>query len=164
MSIRPLEEGDITVLRKLLEATEVFSAEEVDVAVEMMEEVVAEKEHKDYAMFTYVDDSGAVRGYYCVGPVSFSDTTFDLYWIATDPAAHGRGIGRSLVGHCERHVRSTGGIKIVAETSSRSSYDGTRKFYERCGFSEEARIRNYYRQGDDLVVYSKDVSAQPLSS
>jgi len=163
MPIRPLLEEDIAALGKILEATEVFSSEEVDVATEMMNDAAVEGGDEDYAMFTYVDESGTVRGYYCVGPVSFSTTTFDLYWIATDPAVHGQGIGKKLIMHCEEYVRGNNGMKIVAETSSRSAYEGTRKFYERCGFSEEARIRNYYRQGDDLVVYTKTVIAEPLT-
>ncbi len=157
MPIRPLVEEDIPALRKLLEATNVFSPEEVNVAVEMMEDVVRERQHKDYTISTYVDERGTLRGYYCVGPVSFSKTTYDLYWIATDPALHGKGIGRSLIEHCERYVRSNNGMKIVAETSSRPAYNGTRRFYERCGFVEEARIRNYYNTGDDLVVYTKTI-------
>ncbi|MBM4170178.1 MAG: GNAT family N-acetyltransferase [Ignavibacteria bacterium] len=157
MPIRPLSGEDIPALRRLLDATRVFSSEEVDVAIGMMEEVVGAEEHEDYAMFSFVDDAGTVRGYYCIGPVSFSRTTFDLYWIATDPELHGKGIGRSLIEHCERYVRSNSGIKIVAETSSRPAYDGTRRFYERCGFVEEARIRDYYRTGDDLVVYTKTI-------
>lgn len=157
MVIRPIVKEDIPELKRILEATEVFKSEEMVAAVEMMETVVHDPHQEDYVMFTAIDDARAVRGYYCVGPVSFSDTTFDLYWIAADPEVHGKGFGKQLIEHCESFVRSKNGKLLIAETSSRPSYEKTRKFYERCGYAAEARIRNYYSIGDDLVVYSKTI-------
>jgi ribosomal protein S18 acetylase RimI-like enzyme len=54
-------------------------------------------------------------------------------------------------------VRAMGGRQVVAETSSRPSYDGTRIFYRRRGYREAARIPDYYRPGDDLVVFTKRI-------
>jgi hypothetical protein len=44
---------------------------------------------------------------------------------------------------------------VVAETSSQPKYEKTRRFYLTRGYAELARIRDYYRRGDDLVVYGK---------
>ncbi len=49
------------------------------------------------------------------------------------------------------------GKKIIAETSSLTMYDRTRAFYVKYGFAEEARIRNYYSVGDDLVIFTKQL-------
>lgn len=157
MPIRPLVEKDIPALKKILESTGVFKAEEVRVAVEMMETVVQDRHQEDYTMFSYADEQDQALGYYCVGQISFSDTAFDLYWIATDPKEHGKGIGTKLIEHCESFVRSRNGKLLIAETSSRPSYEQTRMFYEKRGYEAEARIKNYYSLGDDLVVYSKTI-------
>ena len=47
---------------------------------------------------------------------------------------------------------------IIAETSSQPKYDKARLFYERLGFMEAARIRDFYRVGDDKIIYIKACS------
>ncbi len=84
--------------------------------------------------------------------------TFDLYWIAVDPALHGRGFGSRLMRHAEEYVKSERGRLMIVETSSRPSYEPTRRFYSSSGYSELAHIAGYYRPDDDLVVFGKYVS------
>lgn len=155
MPIRPLERGDIGPLRGILEATKVFRAEELDVAQELMEYALDHPTQKDYDLFSDLDEDGRVRGYYCMGATPMTDGTYDLYWIASDPALHGQGIGSRLLCHCEDRVREHGGRVIVVETSSQPAYEPTRRFYARRGYREEARIQHYYRTGDDLVIFTK---------
>ncbi len=153
MQIRRLERKDVEPLRKILEATNVFRGEEVDTAVELMEATLEETE--DYIQMTAADESDNAQGYYCVGPTPMTKSTFDLYWIAVNPALHGKGIGHQLIADCERTVRSMNGSLIVVETSSLPKYDGTRRFYVRNNYLETARIRDYYAPGDDLMIYTK---------
>jgi len=157
MSIRPFQREDVQPLLEILRATKVFREEEIDVALELMEIVVGEKDQKDYVSFTLVDDLNTVRGYYCVGPTPMTASTYDLYWIAVDPSVHGQGIGTQLLRHCEEYVRSKGGTLIIAETSSQPKYESTRSFYRRHHYTESSRIKDYYAPGDDLVVYSKNL-------
>ncbi|MEX0602783.1 MAG: GNAT family N-acetyltransferase [Bacteroidota bacterium] len=142
-------------LERILRNTDVFRPEELEVALELMQVVIDEPGQEDYMMQTLVDEEGVVRGYYCVGPTPMTEGTFDLYWIASDPEVHGKGVGTKLLEHCETIVRSRNGKLIVAETSSQPKYDATRAFYERRGYCLAARIRDYYSPGDDLVIYSK---------
>lgn len=157
MPVRPFAKEDIQPLKEILVATGVFKKEEIDVAVELMEIVIEEPDQRDYLMFTGVDEEKTILGYYCVGPTPLTETTYDLYWMAVDVRLHGRGVGRELMEHCFDMVASRGGKKIIAETSSQESYDRTRAFYVKRGFVEEARIRNYYSPGDDLVIYTKNL-------
>ena len=64
-------------------------------------------------------------------------------------------IGKTLLKHSEELVKSRGATLMIAETSSKPSYDNTNRFYLRNAYREVARIRNYYAEGDDLVVYGK---------
>lgn len=157
MSIRPFQKEDIQPLLEILRATDMFREEEIGVALELMEIVAEEKDQKDYASCTFVDDSNTVRGYYCVGPTPMTASTYDLYWIAVDPRVHAQGVGKRLLRHCEEYVRSKGGTLIIAETSSQPKYENTRSFYRRNHYTEASRIKNYYSQGDDLVAYTKNL-------
>ena len=155
MQIRSFRQTDIPPLTEILRASDMFRTEEIHVAVELMEIVADDSSEEDYTMYTAVDETEKVLGYYCVGPTAMTAGTFDLYWIAVDPGIQRRGFGKQLLAHCEGLVRSQQGHLIVVETSSQEKYDSTRKFYERTGYTEEARIRGYYSADDDLVIYTK---------
>jgi GNAT superfamily N-acetyltransferase len=158
MPIRKFERTDVVPLTAIVRATGVFREEEIDVAAELMDVAANDAQQRDYIIYSFIDDAGAPRGYYCVGPTPMTKSTFDLYWIAVDPTLHGTGVGFQLLRHCEDLVQSLGGTLIMVETSSLPKYDQTRKFYLRNAYAEEARIRSYYAPGDDLVVYSKHIT------
>ncbi len=153
-TIRTLRAGDRESLRELLVRTDVFTTEEVEIAMELIDVVLEKPEQKDYIIFTYVEEEN-VLGYYCIGPTPATEATFDLYWIAVDPSTQGKGIGSQLNVHAEKLVRSRGGRLLIAETSSQPRYDKTRRFYATAGYQELSRITDYYKVGDDLVVFGK---------
>lgn len=155
ISVRPLERSDREPIGKLLRETGVFSDEETDVALELIDTALNTRGQKDYIIYTGVGENGDVAGYYCVGPTPMTASTWDLYWIAVSPSFQGRDFGRTLLEHAEELVVSRGGKLLIAETSSKPSYDATNRFYRNNGYLELSRIRNYYREGDDLVVYGK---------
>jgi hypothetical protein len=48
---------------------------------------------------------------------------------------------------------------MIVETSSRDDYAPTRRFYNKRGYEEAARLRDFYAPGDDRVVLSKRMGA-----
>ena len=96
--IRELENRDLDAVREILIACGAFNDEEVSVAIELMEEGVAEGLAGNYPLFGAEWD-GVLRGYICIGRVLFTRSTWHLYWIAVHPAAQARGIGRALQMH-----------------------------------------------------------------
>ncbi len=152
--IRPLKREDREPLHQLLVETDVFTKEEVDIALELIDMCLNTIKQKDYIIFSY-ESEGEVAGYYCIGPTPATDGTFDLYWIAVKPSMQGRGIGSLLNTHAENLIRNHGGRLVIAETSSQPRYEKTRLFYTTHGYSELSRIRDYYKVGDDLVVFGK---------
>ncbi|MFH0992388.1 MAG: GNAT family N-acetyltransferase [bacterium] len=153
--IRKFQKEDIEALTSILQETRVFNPNEIDVAVELMQVAAGDPHQKDYILYTFVEEPGIVRGYYCMGHTPMTVSTYDLYWIAVDLSCHGKGIGKQLLLHCEELAKSKGGTLIIAETSSLPKYENTRMFYLKNNYTEASRIRDFYSPGDGLVVYCK---------
>ncbi len=154
MAIRSVVAHDAERIHAILDATGVFTAAEIACANELIHEAIHEDEG-DYFVYVLVDEHSVVQGYVCFGPTPLTDGTYDLYWIAVDPTAHGRGYGQQLVAFVERELRAEGGRLLLIETSSKDAYGPTQAFYLRCGYVELARIPGFYREGDDKIVYGK---------
>jgi ribosomal protein S18 acetylase RimI-like enzyme len=96
-----------------------------------------------------------VLGFACYGPRDLTSGVFDLYWIAVDSKTHRNGIGRRLLNATEAAVCKAGGRMLIAETSGTAHYEPTRKFYLGMGYAMEATIKDFYIEGDDLVIFIK---------
>jgi ribosomal protein S18 acetylase RimI-like enzyme len=93
-------------------------------------------------------------GWVCFGPTPCSEGTYDLYWIAVSPHCQGQGVGKALMAFAEERIRQRGGRLIIIETSGRAIYAPTRGFYLGLGYTESARVPDFYAPDDDKVVYS----------
>ena len=156
--VRPLVRDDRETVRRIIEATGHFTTAETSTALELIDEWLAEGEQSEYFVYVLEEQTSSwavVRGYVCYGPAPLTEGTFDLYWIAVDPVSHGRGYGQQLLAFAESDARRRGGRAMLIETSSQESYERTIRFYERAGYSLVARIPEYYRPGDDKLLYRK---------
>lgn len=153
MEIRPLSAADRPQLAELLSRIETFSPQEVVCALELID-AAAQPNHPDYLAQVAVEGA-VVLGYVCYGPTPMTEGTWDLYWIASDPRARGQGVGKKLVASMEAELKRREGRVVRVETSATESYDGTHRFYEATGYKEEARIREFYRRGEDLIILTK---------
>jgi len=104
--------------------------------------------------FLVAHHDGRVVGYTCYGERALTEGTYDLFWIAVDPSARRLGVGRALMRATEAEVQKRGGRILIAETSGMESYASTRAFYESVGYQKEAVIRDFYKPGDDLAIYT----------
>jgi ribosomal protein S18 acetylase RimI-like enzyme len=153
-------------VREILDATAVFRPEEVEVALELFDERLGTADgtrrsgeerarSSEYEFIGAFDAAGGLAGYACFGPTPSTDRTYDLYWIAVHPAAQGEGAGSTLLAAVERRLAEQGARLFVIETSSRSDYGLTRRFYLARGYTEAARARDFYASEDDRVIYTK---------
>jgi len=162
-------ESDPAAIRRIVSSTGFFRPAEVDVAVELADERLAKADASGYHFVFLAEDgadSGAdpagaspeaprVVGYACFGPIACTVDSFDLYWIAVDHSAQGRGLGKRLMREAESRVAAMGGRRVYIETSSQPLYEPTRRFYLGCGYAEEARLRDFYTAGDDKIIYTR---------
>ena len=155
MDIRPLEEKDREPLASLIRRIETFSPEEQVCAIELVD-LALQPNNPDYRVLV-ADRDGTLVGYVCYGPTPMTEGTHDLYWIASDPTVRGQGVGASLVAGMEADLRRKSARIIRVETSATEAYGPTRGFYASMKYTEEARIRDFYKVGDDLIILSKRV-------
>ena len=66
--------------------------------------------------------------------------------------------GTRLLAEVERRLGENAGRLLVVETSGRAAYAPTRAFYARRGYTEVARVRDFYAPGDDRIVFTKRLS------
>ena len=77
----------------------------------------------------------------------------ELLRIAVDPAARRRGLGRRLLGLCERELHQNGIRSLHLEV--RLSNIAAQALYEAVGWRRTGQRQHYYRDGEDAVLYSK---------
>lgn len=152
-TLRPARPDDRATIEAITRDAGVFHDDEVPVALEVFDAAVG----GDPGYVAVVAERGGrAAGWVCWGATPCTRGTYDMYWLAVDPAQHGAGIGSQLVAEMERRLNGVGRL-IVVETAGRPDYAPTRAFYEARGYARTATIPDFYAPGDDLVVYVKSL-------
>lgn len=148
---------DPEMVRRMVAYSGFFSAAEVEIALELVNERIGKGEASGY-FFSFAERGGETVGYSCFGPVPGTVGSWDLYWIAVMPDLRGAGLGKRIIRQVEAEIRRMGGRRVYVETSSRETYHPTRAFYRRCGYREEATLEDFYSQGDGKIIFLKVLS------
>lgn len=149
--LRELRASDRAALERAVRSTNAFREDEVEVALELID--AGTNPRSGYLFTVAVDENDLPVGYACWGLTPLSDGAYDLYWIVVAASEQGRGLGRVLLEHVVRDVRARAGRLVIIETSGKPEYAAQRAFYERCGCTLLARYPDFYRLGDDKLVY-----------
>jgi len=157
--IRKLELADRSRIEEMVISSGKFNDVEITTALELVDDALNEGEESGYifAMLECGKEPPVLHGYACYGPAPLTEGVYDLYWIVVDPAAQRKGFGRYLLEYVESDIMKRGGRMVLIETSSQETYSTTIRFYERNGYQLVARINNFYRIGDDKLVFSKEL-------
>jgi ribosomal protein S18 acetylase RimI-like enzyme len=152
-------------VREILDATSVFTGDEVAVALELFDSGIPEAPMRPdnpangappvYEFIGGFAEDDRLMGYACFGATPGTDGAYDLYWIAMHPARQHVGGGTRLLRAVEERLQARGARLLAAETSSRDQYARTRRFYERSGYRCAAAIADFYGPGDQRLVYLK---------
>ncbi len=149
--------GDREDVRNIALSSGFFRQDEVDVAVELVDEVLAKGEASGYH-FIFALIEGRPAGFVCYGSIPCTIGSYDLYWIAVEENYRGRGIGKKLLIRAEEQIGARQGRQIFIETSSTEKYAATRNFYLAAEYLQAARLADFYLPGDDKIIYSKRLS------
>ncbi len=137
----------------MLDGTELFPSEMLP---DMLSDFLSSSEGTDIWL-TYEAD-GVPIGFCYAAPEALTEGTWNMLAIAVLPSKQGLGAGGAIVAHLEDTLRKQGHRVLIADTSGAEAFSQTRAFYRKAGYTQEARIRDFWAQGDDKVVFWKALS------
>lgn len=155
MKISVTTEAHIPDIQAILSETELFPPEMLP---EMIDPFL-EQQTQDQIWLTCLVAKTPV-GFCFADPEAMTDGTYNMRAIAVAPAEQGKGYGAALTGALEDALTQLGQRLLLVDTSGTDDFAKTRRFYAHNGYAEEARIRNYWADGDDKIVLSKSLSGQ----
>ena len=148
-SVRAVAAADVTALKGLIAELGLFPSE-------MLEGMLAAYLARDFSggfWLTY-DAGGPLAIAHC-GPDRMAEGTWYLHLIAVHPDRQGSGLGTALLNEVEQALHARGERLLLVEMSAVPEFDAARAFCLKRGFAEEARIRDFYQDGEDKVVFRK---------
>ena len=148
--IRKVVRNDLEGLRNVLDTIELFPAEMLD---DMMLDYFDNSETEEI-WFTSIQHKKPVSIGYCA-PEQLTDRTYNLYAIGVQSDLQGNGIGKKMMTFIEEYLKSKGNRVLIVETSSMPEFEQTREFYLKIGYTKEAVIRDFWKEGDDKVIFWK---------
>jgi len=163
-TIRPLAPGDRPAIERILRQVKVFTEEEIETALQIVDLYLQNSGQQDYLIKVAADEKDSPLGYICYGKTPMTDGVYHLYWIAVDPSHQAHGIGGELLRFMERNVKDLRGRMILVETSSSPEYQRARDFYSKHGYREVARIDDFYRVNEGLIIYQRKLEDQKVAA
>ena len=153
-ALLPSQPADSRALLAIAEGTGVFKSIEIQALEEVLSDYHAQEHANGHRCVTGWREGGPI-GFVYWAPAPMTDRTWHLYWIAVRRDLQSLGSGARLLAFCEAEVLAAGGRLLLIETSSLPSYEPTRRFYAEHGYQPPAVIRDFYADGDDLLVFRK---------
>lgn len=150
MIIRPTKAEDLPTLQHVLAETQLFPP---DMLPDMIAPFLGGTASDELWLTAEVDGQAAGLCYAAAEPMT--EGTWNMRAIAVHPACQGTGIGTGLTDHLEQSLRRTEQRLLIVDTSGLDDFRQTRAFYRRNGYTEEARIRDFWAAGDDKIVFRK---------
>lgn len=161
-AIRPARPEDQSALIDLAEATGLFQRPELEELAGMIAAGFAGELGDDHRWVVVEGagvegpgEGGGIEAAAYYAPEMMAEAVWSLYFIGVQPDRQGRGLGAALLRHVEDDLTARGARLLLVETTGLDSFEATRRFYRKNGYGEEARIRDFYRQGEDKVIFRK---------
>ncbi len=152
--IRPALPADQPGMIAAIGASGLFPPDEMGGIDEMLTDYFSDDQDKEHFWITAETDSGSVGAAY-TAPERMTDGTWNTYLIAVHGDHQGQGHGAALMHYIEQTLAERGARVLLVETSGLPDFALTRAFYHKLGYDEEARIREFYKAGDDKIVFCK---------
>lgn len=153
MNTRPTKQDDIVALQEVLKGTELFPSEMLP---DMVGGFLSDAGSSD--IWLTCEANGKAVGFCYAVPEELAEGAWNELAIAILPTEQENGFGGAITKHLEAELKERGQRILIADTSSVDEFAQTREFYRKNGYSEEARIRDFWAAGDDKVVFWKSLN------
>ena len=150
IEIRKAIKNDVEGLKEVLDTIELFPSEMLD---DLMSDFFDNPETEAIWFTALQEDKPCAIGY--CAPEKLTDRTFNLYAIGVQNDLQGKGVGKKMMTFIEDYLRNQGGRILIVDTSSTPEFNLTREFYLKIGYTKEATIRDFWKEGDDKVIFWK---------
>lgn len=154
--IRPATLSDKNGMIKLFSVLNLFNTDELRLMSDLVDSYFDETLGEGHYWIVSDDDGITSAAYYA--PESFGQNVYNLYFIGVLPNGQGQGIGSSMLKYVENHLKELKQRLLLVETSGLASFEKTRGFYLKNNYEKEATIREYYKEGDDKIIFRKKLS------
>ena len=151
--IRLATPNDTHKLLALAEAIGLFEPNQIEELAQMLSQHFSDEDNSEGLWFTDYEHEPVGVAY--VAPERMTEGTWNIYLIAVHPDYQRQGRGASLLSHIEQILIQRGERVLIVETSGLDDFEYVRAFYRKSGYEEEARIREFYKAGDDKVIFRK---------
>ncbi len=155
--IRPIIPDDSAAIVTLTITSGLFPADEVGIVEQLITDYFAGNCDRGHVCVLDIETEPLGVAYY--EPVRATDRTWELLMIGVRKDQQGMGRGSALLSYVEHALQADGQRLLLVETSGVPSFALTREFYVKCGYEAEARIRDYYAPGDDMILFRKMLNA-----
>ncbi|TBN49066.1 GNAT family N-acetyltransferase [Paracoccus sediminis] len=99
--------------------------------------------------------NGIASGFCYARAEEMTEGTWNMLALGVAADLHGQGLGSALVAALEDRLQAQGARIIIVDTSSSDAFARARNFYEKNGYELEARIRDFWADGDDKITFRK---------
>lgn len=151
--IRAVVLSDIEGLKLVVDSSGLFPSEYLD---EMICDYFNNTNTCDI-WFTYIDDNKPVAIGYCV-PEKFTNGTYNLLAIGVSEDFQRKGIASEMMQYVEHILTLKKGRILIVETSTDDAQIGARNFYKHIGYTQAAVIRDFWKDGEDKIVFWKKLN------
>ena len=148
--IRQITKSDLDSLKAVIDSNELFPSDLID---SMTSDFFTNKKTQDIWL-TKDFEGKPVAVVYCA-PERMTSGTYNLYLIAIHKDYQGQGIGSELMLYVENLLKKNSNRILIVETSGLPEFELTRKFYDKLDYKRGATIREFYKDGEDKIVFWK---------
>lgn len=160
-----LYQDDPEAIRRIASSSGFFDKNDVEISVNMAVRTLNKPDDfNDGYQFILLENNGQVVGYACFGKIPTTEANYEVYWLSVDNQYRGQGWGRLLLNKVVETIGFCGGRKIFIKTEGSRKYLPTRRFYDSCGFEEEAVLKEYYADNDDCCIFSRSLPAMDAAN
>ena len=153
--VRETTRQDSDAVISLAEASGQFDADGIE---HIRQTLTDHLNGKGEGVWFTADDGEPVGVVYCE-PEVMTNGTWNALMLLIRADRHGKGYGSGLMRQAEQALAERGARLMIVETSSLDDFERARGFYPRCGYTEEARIANFFDAGDDKITFTKPLVA-----
>lgn len=151
--IRAITPEDTATVSTLAVTSGLFPVEAIGFVDKMMADYFGG--NADEGHVCVIDVEGEPLGVAYFQPALATDRTWYLTMIGVRRDTQGQGRGAALMDYVEKTLQESGQRVLLVETSGSQDFALTRTFYTKCGYEQEARVRDYYAAGEDMVLFRK---------